>query len=413
MASKDGVADGSKSPSEIDKEDIEAWTSRQIEYLLRRRAAFKGVATKNSKKAKDIISKNGSRTVLRSVKERVLQALQDASKTTQDVIALQSADDVTRRAELEEWLDNLRSEVEDIVDSIEEYLESRADQPPSVIGEFSFVADVVDDKESRNSESSDDSQVVNSARKFVELLSKSAQSKGNKSAFNFSNKESDLEEKESEEDELDKGKLNLKDFDRLFKGIKKPALTVFSGDKDLYHDWKAQFEIFVDQMKVPAKTKMMMLKNSLSGKPLRVVERLGYTSRQYQTALEKLDQKYGGEKRLLQRYLKAILRVSPVKETNLKELEIFSDRLTDVVVKLEDSDQHQELAGVSALYIAVQQKLPGSLLLAYQEWLHRKPRKDRLSIFSKWLQKQVVYRMDVEEVKERTKKKTEVKETQA
>ena len=160
-------------------------------------------------------------------------------------------------------------------------------------------------------------------------------------------------------------------------------------------------------MKVPAKTKMMMLKNSLSGKPLRVVERLGYTSRQYQTALEKLDQKYGGEKRLLQRYLEAILRASPVEETNLKELEIFSDRLTDVVVKLEDSYQHQELAGVSALYIAVQQKLPGSLLIAYQEWLHRKPRKDGLSVFSKWLQKQVVYRLDVEEVKERTKKKTE------
>ena len=49
----------------------------------------------SSKKAKDIISKYGSRTVLRAVKERVLQALQDASKTTQDVIALES-DDVTR-----------------------------------------------------------------------------------------------------------------------------------------------------------------------------------------------------------------------------------------------------------------------------------------------------------------------------
>ena len=88
-------------------------------------------------------------------------------------------------------------------------------------------------------------------------------------------------------------------------------------------------------------------------------------------------------------------------------MEIFSDRLTDVVVKLEDSDQHQELAGASALYIAVQQKLPGSLLIAYQEWLHRKPRKDGLSVFSKWLQKEVVYRMNGKEVKERTKKKTE------
>ena len=85
---------------------------------------------------------------------------------------------------------------------------------------------------------------------------------------------------------------------------------------------------------------MMMLKNSLSGKPLRVVERLDNTSRQYQTGLEKLDQKYGSEKRLLQRYLEAILHASSVEEANLKELEVFSDRLYDVVVKLEDSDQH-------------------------------------------------------------------------
>ena len=117
--SSKGVERRIQNASEIDKEDIETWTSRQIEYLLRRRAAFKGVVTKNSKKAKDIISEKGSRTVLRTVKERVFQALQDASKTTQDVIALQS-DDVTKRAESEEWLDNLQSEVKDIVDSIEE-----------------------------------------------------------------------------------------------------------------------------------------------------------------------------------------------------------------------------------------------------------------------------------------------------
>ena len=88
------------------------------------------------------------------------------SKTTQDVIAFQS-DDVTRQAESEEWLDSLRSEVGDIVKSVEEYLGSCADEPPLVIGELSFIADVVDDKESQNSESSDDSQVVNSTQKFV------------------------------------------------------------------------------------------------------------------------------------------------------------------------------------------------------------------------------------------------------
>ena len=90
--------------------------------------------------------------------------------------------------------------MDDIVDSIEEYLESRADEPPSVIGEFSFVADVVDHKESRNLKSSGDSQVINSAQKFIELLLKSAQSRENKSAPEFSNKDSASEEEESEED---------------------------------------------------------------------------------------------------------------------------------------------------------------------------------------------------------------------
>ena len=54
MASKNGVGDGSKTPSEIDKEDIESLTSRQIEYLLGTKAAFKGAVTKHCKKAKDI-----------------------------------------------------------------------------------------------------------------------------------------------------------------------------------------------------------------------------------------------------------------------------------------------------------------------------------------------------------------------
>jgi len=89
------------------------------------------------------------------------------------------------------------------------------------------VADVVsevNDKDSWNSESSDDSQVVNSALKFAELLSKSAQSKENKSALKSSNKDSVSEEKESGEDEEDEDEFDSKDFDGLFKEIKKPAL---------------------------------------------------------------------------------------------------------------------------------------------------------------------------------------------
>ena len=73
------------------------------------------------------------------------------------------------------------------------------------------------------------------------------------SVLKFGHKDSDSEENESQVDELYKGKLDSNDFDRLLKGIQKPALTDFSGDKDPYHDWKAQFEIFVDWIKAQIK----------------------------------------------------------------------------------------------------------------------------------------------------------------
>ena len=171
--------------------------------------------TKNSKKVKDIISKNGSRTVLRYVTERVCQAHQNASQTIQDVIALQS-DNVCQRAESEEWLDNLWSEVEDIVDAIEEYLESRADEPPSVIRDISIAADVVsevDDKASQTLESSDGSHVVDAALKFAKLVSKFTQFKVKKSALKSNNEGSDSDEKDTKEDDEDEEKLDSKDFD--------------------------------------------------------------------------------------------------------------------------------------------------------------------------------------------------------
>ena len=92
VADEGGVADGENVAVGIEKADeIESWTSRQNEYLHRRRAAFKGVITKNTKKAKDIVARNGSRTVIRCVKERVCEAFQDAYQTTKHIIALLSA----------------------------------------------------------------------------------------------------------------------------------------------------------------------------------------------------------------------------------------------------------------------------------------------------------------------------------
>ena len=82
-------------------------------------------------------------------------------------MALQG-DNVHQRVEAEEWLDQLRSEFEDIVDTIEEFLEHRADEPPSVFGDLTVdrLSDV-DDKASQPSEVSDGSLASSAAEKFA------------------------------------------------------------------------------------------------------------------------------------------------------------------------------------------------------------------------------------------------------
>jgi len=75
--------------------------------------------------------------------------------------------DECKQAESEEWLDQLRTEVEDSVDKVEEYLECRAEAPLSVIGEFAAeYASETDDKTSQNSESSDIPQASKAAEEL-------------------------------------------------------------------------------------------------------------------------------------------------------------------------------------------------------------------------------------------------------
>jgi hypothetical protein len=62
---------------------------------------------------------------------------------------------------------------------------------------------------------------------------------------------------------------------------------------------------------VPTRFKMVMLKNCLSGAALDLVKRLGYSDIQYEMAVAKLHQRYGGEKRLIQRHIESITSVKP------------------------------------------------------------------------------------------------------
>ncbi|XP_070576194.1 uncharacterized protein [Ptychodera flava] len=202
---------------------------------------------------------------------------------------------------------------------------------------------------------------------------------------------------------IDTSKESSEYVHKFFQGIAKPSLPRFSGEKEQYQDWREQFEIFINQAQVPVRFKMVMLKSSLSGRALQLVSRLGYNDHQYQMALTKLDQRYGGEKRQFQRQLDALIAQSTLKEDDLKGLEDVANRLCDLVAKLADSGRESELIGPSTLYTLVLQKIPESLVLQYYD-SRPKLREDGLSTFVDWLNRQVCVRLELAEIKEKAKR---------
>ena len=84
-------------------------------------------------------------------------------------------------------------------------------------------------------------------------------------------------------------------------------LPTFDGeDKVEYEQWKAAFTSAVDYADIPVNEKMFRLQNSLNGKALKLVKDLGFSSNAYERAKQKLEKKYGGQRRLQIKTLAAL-----------------------------------------------------------------------------------------------------------
>ena len=198
-------------------------------------------------------------------------------------------------------------------------------------------------------------------------------------------------------------KTDDRELRQFFQGMAKPAMPKFRGEKTQFADWWEHFELFVHQTDIPTRFKMVMLKNSLTDGPAELVKRLGYSDSQYELAVRKLKARYGGEKRLLQRHMDAIIAVQLLREDDLPGLESFSNSLQDIVAKLIDAGREDEVHGPSSLYTLAMQRLPDTLLVGY-EMDRIKKGQEGLSCLSEWLSEQVIIRLEIAELKDSLKK---------
>ena len=113
----------------------------------------------------------------------------------------------------------------------------------------------------------------------------------------------------------------------LWKQLKRVNILVFSGDKRTYQNWKAAFMACVDKAPATAEYKLLQLRQCLTGEALKAIKSLGYSAVAYETAKERLERKFGGQRRQIALYLEEIDSFKPVRYGNTRDLEKYADLL--------------------------------------------------------------------------------------
>ena len=154
----------------------------------------------------------------------------------------------------------------------------------------------------------------------------------------------------------------------MWRKRERVSASKFNGSPSAYPNWKAAFKSCIDDASATPVYKLLQLNQSLQGEPLKTIERLGHSADAYAAAIDCLDRKYGGERRLVFIYLNELENFRPIKEGQTKAIEKFVDILNAAIVNLKEAGRVNNLNSVS-LHSRLQQKLPESILINYRRWL--------------------------------------------
>ena len=181
------------------------------------------------------------------------------------------------------------------------------------------------------------------------------------------------------------GRLVQRSLPVKLKGVDLPK---FSGeDKADYEPWRAAFMSIVDGMDIPVGETVLRLQSSLTGKALALVEDLGYSINAYERAKEKLEKKYGGQRRLQIKHL-----------TARRGWRNFQGILERVWVALKDCGPGQEFQGHN-LNLTAKEKLSEEDVQAYKHWLIDHSLEDSFESLIEWVEIRVQI---MEEAREET-----------
>lgn len=170
----------------------------------------------------------------------------------------------------------------------------------------------------------------------------------------------------------------------LWRQLQRVSIPVFSGDKLSYEGWKAAFIACVDKAPASPEYKFLQLRQYLRGEALKAVDGLDHSAEAYEIAKQRLDRKFGGERRKVGRYMAEIADFRPVREGNPHDLENFADLLDVALANLKSAGREEDL-GNGMLYHQLIQKLPPSTSARYARWVFENGRKETVLVLRDWV----------------------------
>ena len=177
----------------------------------------------------------------------------------------------------------------------------------------------------------------------------------------------------------------------MWRQLKRVEIPTFSGDKHAYAGWKAAFVTCIDAAPVTPEYKLLQLRSYLKGEALRAIESLGHSASAYQAALERLERKFGGERRQVTLRLEDLDNFRPMRDGTAKEIDKFADILDLLVINLKESGRMEEL-GCGSLYFKAIKKLTDGMIIDYKRWIDQNLKEESMEVLREWIIREADYK---------------------
>ena len=118
----------------------------------------------------------------------------------------------------------------------------------------------------------------------------------------------------------------------LWRQPYRESIPVSNGDKINYENWKSAF----NETPETPEYKLLQLRQYLSGEALKALENLGHSGFAYESAKERLERKYGGQRQKVMVHMDQLENFKPIRVDHLKDVEKFADLLNITVINLKE-----------------------------------------------------------------------------